>query len=491
MQIETLMLRMSGLLSRIATPAEFNILSGHQESFNETLVSWLTDPAFDFSSRPNGTASIVGLCCSSLLGIEFREEDSTSEDLIIEFRRFLLATSLLHSGFRGSKDGECMTDSDLCTAAQISGSRLLKKLDRTLTPQYLSGLGKEACQVLFLLVLGTVLGIHYTISPQFELSSRVSPLPPQQGRLNSSLNTSASHSSPADALLYSELPKRQEGQRLVNRTADDFAHSPTLWFAMREHLCQMLAHHLIYLGSMLGIRFSTDMEQRIIDEAVRGWGKAGDFVWGEVVQQVVDDTQKGKEIEVTEMDGCMSGTRENIKAMVEKDREVLVQKEEEPRDTEYRNPPYWEDDRPPPHPPPPTTTTTHHPPPSMLVPIACPELSQFKQEKLDHWAENPTSYLDMADEPMSYEEPQCYDFGGKGNGVELSRGAPYSEGHALPRSQTEPIIAKLAQNDDIPRQRVKRRTMWVVRPFDAGPHGQINVHARLRGRDVHDFGVFV
>ena len=446
MQIETLMLRMSGLLSRIATPAEFNILSSHQESFNETLVSWLTDPAFNFSSGRNGTASIVGLCCSSLLGIEFREEDSTSEDLITEFRRFLLATSLLHSGFRGSKDGECMTESDLCTAAQISGSRLLKKLDRALTPQYLSGLGKEQCQILFLLVLGTVLGIHYTISPQFELSSRVSPLPPQQGRLNSSLNTSASHSSPADPLVHSELPARQEDQRLVNRTADDFAHSPTLWLAMREHLCQMLAHHLIYLGSMLGIRFSTDMEQRIIDEAVCGWGKAGDFVWGEVVQQLVDDKQKGKDIEDTEMDKSMSGTRENIQAVDEKDREVLAQEEEEPGVRECQNPPYWKDDRPPPHPPPRTRTTTHRSSLSMLVPIACPELSQFKQEKLDHWAENPTSYLDMVDEPMSYEEPQFYDFGGKGKGVELSRGAPYSEGHALPRSHTEPIIAKRAQD---------------------------------------------
>jgi hypothetical protein len=28
----------------------------------------------------------------------------------------------------------------------------------------------------------------------------------------------------------------------------------------------------------------------------------------------------------------------------------------------------------------------------------------------------------------------------------------------------------------------KRRSMWIVRPFDAGPeHGLMNVHARLRG----------
>lgn len=47
--------------------------------------------------------------------------------------------------------------------------------------------------------------------------------------------------------------------------------------------------------------------------------------------------------------------------------------------------------------------------------------------------------------------------------------------------------------DSVPWRRIKRRSMWVVRTFDGGPEqGQINVQARLRGREVpRDFGLFV
>ncbi|EAQ93870.1 hypothetical protein CHGG_02105 [Chaetomium globosum CBS 148.51] len=209
MQTTSQMLAMSKLLGRIAKPANFTLTS-NPIAFNNTMVSWLTDPDFHL---PNG--SIVGLCCSSLLGLQFPEDAAAGTDgLLTDFRRFLLATSLTHARWRDSSL-KVVQARDICAAGQVSGYRLLRRLDRILTPQFLSRIGRDSCQVLFLLVLGAVLGVGYSgsqledHSPQFPSAEMLSP---------------------------------------------EFQRSPTLWLAMKEHLCQMLAHHLIFVGSMLGIK---------------------------------------------------------------------------------------------------------------------------------------------------------------------------------------------------------------------------------------------
>ncbi|KAG7293691.1 hypothetical protein NEMBOFW57_003747 [Staphylotrichum longicolle] len=257
MRTETLMRTMSTLLTRIATPAKFSLTS-NPTAFNNTMVSWLTDPDFHL---PNG--SIVGLCCSSLLGLEFQEEAATGTDgLITDFRRFLLATSLAHAGWRDG--GNAIKALDLCAAGQISGCSLIKRLDRILTPQFLARCGRESCQVLFLLVLGAVLGVGYS-SSQMEQHSPEFP--------------SAEMLSP------------------------EFQRSPTLWLAMKEHLCQMLAHHLIFVGSMLGIKLDTGLEQRIIETAVSRWNKAEEFVWADAaglagypIQPSLDQTEASRPV---------------------------------------------------------------------------------------------------------------------------------------------------------------------------------------------------
>lgn len=326
MQTETLMRTMSTLLARIATPAKFSLTS-NPTAFNNTMLSWLTDPGFHL---PNG--SIVGLCCSSLLGLEFQEEAAAGTDgLITDFRRFLLATSLAHAGWRDG--GNALKALDLCAAGQISGCSLIKRLDRILTPQFLARCGRESCQVLFLLVLGAVLGVGYS-SSQME------------------------HHSP-------EFPSAE-------MLSPEFQRSPTLWLAMKEHLCQMLAHHLIFVGSMLGIKLDTGLEQRIIETAVSRWNKAEEFVWADAVglagypvQASLDQTALSRSVKNEDEDEAFEGT--GLK------------------------PPPWQKFSPPP------------PPPPQLVAIPCPEVRQFQEQTTESWSENPKSYLAMFDEPESFE----------------------------------------------------------------------------------------
>ncbi|KAM7215413.1 hypothetical protein V8F06_009173 [Rhypophila decipiens] len=449
MQIETLSAKMGGLLSRVALPASFTSFDLEQrDKFNDTLETWLTDPGSKF---PNG--SIVALCCSNLLSIHFQEE-LLDDDLLPEFQKFLLATTLAHSGWH-ARD---MKRRELCAAGHVSGYRLIKRLDRILTPQFLSQCSPEYCQVLFLLLLGTILGVGYS-------STQLTDSDP-------------SPSFPAAEMLDTE-----------------FQQSPTLWLAMKEHLCQMLAHHLIYLASMLGIKLDTDVERRIIDTAIHRWSKMESYVWAD-----------GVESTEAERDAISRDTLNRRRAgftMNQTQQQQLPQIQPSPQlephpqiYDQYENPPYWQDG-----PEPQMDTIPRKQTP--LVPIPCEDLAQFTTD-FPQWSENPESYMSMemdeppeapeteSSSPSIYGEPESMqmDYSTSRTTAGSSFG-PVSRS-VLTRSHTEPI-PQSRQDYSVPWRRIKRRSMWVVRTFDGGhEHGAINVQARLRGREVpRDFGLFV
>lgn len=306
MQIEKVMSRVGALLTRIAISASFSLESG-QSVFNDTLEAWLTDPSFQL---PNG--SIVGLCCSSVLSLQFPDQSLGDDGMATEFRRFLLAKSLAHSGWLGDK-GE-ISHAELRGAGHVSGCRLLKRLDRTLTSQFLAKCDRESCQVLFLMVLGTVLSVGGS-PPDSEESPAVPP----------------------------------------ETFNPQFQQSPTLWLAMKEHISHMIAQHLVFLGSMLGIRLATGFEQRIIDTAVHQWNSSGTFVWGNA-----------------------AGLRRHLWG-------------ETPRS-------FGE--------PLPTAGPCVEQPP---IPIPCPQLAHFQPSAVERcWSDNPQSYLEMTDEPEDYSSPSEY-----------------------------------------------------------------------------------
>ncbi|KAM7205732.1 hypothetical protein V8F20_002965 [Naviculisporaceae sp. PSN 640] len=419
MQIETFSAKMSNLLARVALPASFTSSFNleQRDKFNDTLENWLTDPSSKF---PNG--SIVALCCSNLLSIHFQEE-LLDDDLLPEFQKFLLATTLAHSGWHARE----MKKRELCAAGHISGYRLIKRLDRILTPQFLSQCSPEYCQVLFLLLLGTILGVGYS-------STQLTDSDP-------------SPSFPAAEMLDTE-----------------FQQSPTLWLAMKEHLCQMLAHHLIYLASLLGVKLDTGVERRIIDTAIHRWSKMESFVWADGVESTLDERDAISR-------NIMNRKRAEFTIDGPSRQPSLLQQDQPQIYEQYQNPPYWQQE-----PVPQMDSVPRNPTP--LVPIPCDDIAHFATD-FTGWSENPESYMSM-----EMEEPTLTaETGGAAEGPEQAISI-------LTRSHTEPIPQS---RQDLPWRRIKRRSMWVVRTFDGGPeHGPINVEARLRGREVpRDFGLFV
>jgi hypothetical protein len=49
--------------------------------------------------------------------------------------------------------------------------------------------------------------------------------------------------------------------------------------AMQSHLCQILAHFVVYLGSQLSLPIASHVEQFILEAAAARWHKEGNFEW--------------------------------------------------------------------------------------------------------------------------------------------------------------------------------------------------------------------
>lgn len=322
MHNETLTRMTGSLLSRIAAPARFSLIAS-RSVFNDTVLSWLTNPDLHL---PN--SSIVGLCCSSLLGLQFQEETAGTDGLAADFRRFLLAASLAHGRWRGVESAQSR---DLRAGGQASGCRLIKRLGRVLTPQFLARYDREFCQVLFLLVLGAALGIG-----------------------NQDASTPVSHDDQARS------PEEVLGPELRQ--------SPTLWLALKEHLCQMLAHHLIFLGSMLGIRMDAGMERRIVNTAASEWNKAASSLWVDAVNSGRDSQPIAPGAAPASSQAAQGGKRDVM----------LVEGRSRP------------------------DTASQGPSPPVAIPF--PDTAQpaeHQSSKFDGWSENPQSYLSMFEEPDS------------------------------------------------------------------------------------------
>ncbi|KAK3949390.1 hypothetical protein QBC32DRAFT_400266 [Pseudoneurospora amorphoporcata] len=456
MQLDAFVTRTSGLLSRIAASANFSFQSDQdQATFNRALISLLKNPD---SSLPNG--HITGLCCSSLLSIQFPDESRGSNDLIPEFRSFVLAASLAHRGRRNGNKGSSSSGSrqkpQACPARHESRSHLIRRLDDILTSQLLSNLSSGSCRVLFHLVLGAVLGLGHSPSPT----------------TTSFFNSPSSSSSTTPSNLLSS----------------EFQQSPTLWLSTKNQLVRTLAQDLVFLGNnKLGIILEgTDLENLIIDMAISRWNEMESRVWVDSIAAEKAPSTRHEESAQQPMPSLPSSpsksTRKRRSSTSTADDNL----------NQDRTPPYWEDS--PPTPPPPTVEPT-------LIPVMPPSYhnathfqyqfqfqapSQFSTSS--SWSQNPASYLEMTDEAESYYLATANDNKKRGRAAEA---APTPLVTAMPRSMTDPFPLKSPSEDFGPWRKVKRRTMWVVRMIDAGAQGQISVHARLRGREVNDFGLFV
>jgi hypothetical protein len=60
----------------------------------------------------------------------------------------------------------------------------------------------------------------------------------------------------------------------VRKTSEE-----TLYDVMQEHLCRMLAHYVVYLGSKISLQILGSTERRVLEAAHKRWGKEGRYLW--------------------------------------------------------------------------------------------------------------------------------------------------------------------------------------------------------------------
>lgn len=425
MQLGAFVMRTSSLLSRIAASANFSLESDQdQATFNRAIISWLKNPD---SSLPHG--HITGLCCSSLLSIQFTDESRGSDDLIPEFRSFVLAASLAHRGRRNSSKGSSSSSSrqkqQAYPARHESRSHLIRRLGAVLTPQYLSSLSSESCQVLFHLVLGAVLGMGHSPSPSTTTSSF----------FNSS---SSSRVAPSNLL------------------SSEFQQSPTLWLSTKNQLIRTLAQDLVFLGSnKLGISLegTADLEKLIIDMATSRWNEMESRIWVDSIgaaEKAPNSTGQGPaQQQPMPLSPLYSPSRSccdsNSKRRRRFSSSSTADDDLDQDQDQDRNPPYWED--PPPTPPPPTVEPT-------LIPVMPPSYHDYQfqfqvpgqygtSSSSSSWSENPASYLEMTDEPESYYLATANENNKRGRAAAAADLAapppPPPPVAAMPRSMTDPF----------------------------------------------------
>jgi hypothetical protein len=402
--------RINSLVARIGSSRR-GTLPHSRTNFDDLLACWLTRPEF---SLPEG--SVVGLLCSEQLSSELG--DVLDAGFLSNFRAFVFSSSLSYSGW---KDRD-VSLRDLCHTGRRSGSALVQQLDRILTPQFLARLGQDSARAMLLVVLGIVIGVAYA-----EADADSPPFP-------------------ADA-------------------APASADKPTtLWVAMKEHLCQMLAHHLVFLGSMAGVKFSTEVEQQIIDTAVNRWNKHEVNMWADMLNYLepTDGVAPVGEEPLKMIDGVPTANDKLVAAACHDANELN-------------------------------------------------RLTAWEFEEGAAYAANPSSYLFMDEDPVQFDNPASYlemdddDFpleappewtadppppyseaAGEGSEVTIADFGTSSFRLYSISSQTQ---AYHAATDESATFNLKRRSVWVVRPFES--EGEtVNVKARFRVQRGQGLGLF-
>ncbi|ROW08357.1 hypothetical protein VMCG_03242 [Cytospora schulzeri] len=204
------------------------------ETLSQKCLGWITN-----EGHITQDTSIIALLTSHHFAIALQGHIDPA--LISHLQDFLFSTTLAYTFWRDhNPPSQRLSVHDLYRISHLTGSALLNKLDHVLQPQSLTRLPRSTLQALFLVIFGTTLGVAYSTS--------VGSGPPV-------IRTN---------LLSKVLRK-----------------SPTLWMAMKERLCHLLADDLIVIASILRFQFDPRVaKNNIIEGCLMGrWNRTGNWVW--------------------------------------------------------------------------------------------------------------------------------------------------------------------------------------------------------------------
>ncbi|KAF4635574.1 hypothetical protein G7Y89_g2527 [Cudoniella acicularis] len=208
-------------------------------ALTEDIVSWLNT-----AMKPDKTSKVGILSSPQFLKLV---ESSLEQNPRMNFQRMIYAISLAYTQ-PAAPDKHAYGALDLYRVGSIAGHEFLKDLDRRLRPEALKRCDENVLQALFLLLVGTILAVGYT-------------------EFRGELPDCAIASTNSD---QESVPDNEsQPPRLKLRE----------YIAMRSHLCQILAHYVVFLASQLNLRLDSHVEQFMLETAANRWHKKGAFWW--------------------------------------------------------------------------------------------------------------------------------------------------------------------------------------------------------------------
>ncbi|RSM15110.1 hypothetical protein CDV31_005191 [Fusarium ambrosium] len=170
-----------------------------------TFSSIIADVEAFLASRPIRLTSLVGTLCSR--GFLQLLQDDITPTVAHRFQTMLYSASFSYGHDHQSMYEEDMPMATLQQLGNRAGHDFLRFLDKSLNALQLATATLDKLRALFLLLFGTILAIGYT-------------------------------------------KNHNGGQNL----AVDATNQP-LWYSMQEHLCEVLAHHLVLVGKRINVAF--------------------------------------------------------------------------------------------------------------------------------------------------------------------------------------------------------------------------------------------
>lgn len=208
------------------------------------LVEWLNNPQLSTTSK-------VGLLSSpSFLDLV---EPYVGAETSISFQRMLYAESLAYTQ-PTSDEKHHLSVPELQKIGAIGGHNVLNFLDLKLKSDSLRSSSKHDLEAVFLLLVGTILAVGYSY-PNTSVETPVSRMGFEHFAFIRSQTNSLQNSSTNNTSHYSEFQ------------------------AMQSHLCQILAHYVVYIGSRLNLPIANDAERFILEAAPKRWHKERIFRW--------------------------------------------------------------------------------------------------------------------------------------------------------------------------------------------------------------------
>lgn len=205
------------------------------EALSQRCLSWITNEG----NHATHDTSIIALLTSQPFAVALRGHIDPA--LVSTLQDFLFSTTLAYTSWRDHHPPpQRLSVRDLHRISHLTGSALLHKLDHFLNQGSLASWPRPTLQALFLVVFGTTLGVAYSTS--------VGSGPP---------------------VIRTDLLSRV------------LRESPTLWMAMKERLCHLLADDLVALASTLRLHFDPRAARdSIVDGCLVGrWHRTGQWVW--------------------------------------------------------------------------------------------------------------------------------------------------------------------------------------------------------------------